>query len=88
MDRGVDRAARHQALITTIAAARREAGLTQRQLARRLARAHSFVGKVETGRRQLTVVEFCELAAALGVDPRELLARTLKFRDESDSVSL
>lgn len=75
-----------QLLVATIATARREAGLTQRQLARRLGRAHSFVGKVETGSRQLTVVEFCELAGAIGVDPRDLLTKALTSKRESDDA--
>lgn len=66
------------ALIATIADARRAAGLSQRQLAQRLGRAHSFVGKLEKGRRHLVVREFCEVALAVGVDPPELLMKTLR----------
>jgi transcriptional regulator with XRE-family HTH domain len=58
-----------------IAAARKKAGLTQRDLAVRLDRAHSFVGKIESGERQLNVLEFCELADALKVNPKELFAK-------------
>jgi transcriptional regulator with XRE-family HTH domain len=69
------RNARHKALMKAIAAARVQAGLTQRELARRLGRSHSFVGKIESGERQLNVLEFCELADALGLNPKELFAR-------------
>lgn len=72
------RNARHKALMAAIAAVRVDAGMTQRDLARRLGRAHSFVGKVESGERQLNVLEFCELADALATSPTELLARILK----------
>jgi hypothetical protein len=49
------------------------AGLSQRELAKRLDRAHSFVGKIESGERQLNVLEFCEYADLLGADPADLL---------------
>lgn len=57
---------------------RTNAGITQRGLAARLGRAHSFIGKIESGERQLNVLEFCELADALGIDPRELFAKIVK----------
>jgi transcriptional regulator with XRE-family HTH domain len=69
------RSARHKALMRALAEARDKAGITQRELARRLGRSHSFVGKLESGERQLNVLEFCELADALDVDPRALFAR-------------
>lgn len=70
--------ARLQALMTALAAARRQAQLTQRRLAQRLGRAHSFVAKIERGQRQLSVLELVELADGLGTDPRELFAEILK----------
>jgi transcriptional regulator with XRE-family HTH domain len=54
--------------------ARMKAGLTQRQLARRLGRAHSYVAKVEGGERRLDVNEFLELARALQFDPKHVIA--------------
>ena len=72
------RNARHRALMGALKAARQRVGLTQRDLAKRLGRSHSFVGKVESGERQLNVLEFCELADALGVDPKRLFAKVVK----------
>ena len=69
------RSGRHKALMTALVSARIDAGLTQRELARRLGRAHSFVGKIESGERQLNVLEFIEMANALGVKASELLKR-------------
>jgi transcriptional regulator with XRE-family HTH domain len=66
---------RHKALMAAIVAARKKSGLTQRDLADRLGRAHSFIGKIESGERQLNVLEFCELADALGVNAKELIAK-------------
>jgi len=71
------RNARHKALMSALVAARVKSGMTQRELARRLGRSHSFVGKIESGERQLNVLEFCELADALGVNPRELFGKVV-----------
>ncbi|HWZ63603.1 MAG TPA: helix-turn-helix transcriptional regulator [Steroidobacteraceae bacterium] len=62
----------HRAMIRILVAARDKAGLTQRQLADRLRRPHSFVGRMEAGERRVDVVEFIEIARVLGADPREL----------------
>jgi transcriptional regulator with XRE-family HTH domain len=61
--------------MATIANARIKAGMTQRELAQRLGRSHSFIGKIESGERQLNVLEFCELADALGIRARDLIAK-------------
>ncbi len=59
------RSTRHKALIAALTQAREAAGLTQRELARRLDRAHSFVGKIESGERRLNVLDFCDYAGAV-----------------------
>lgn len=64
-------------LLVALVAARKEAGLSQRQLAARLGRVHSYVAKIERGQRRLSVPEFLEVATALAVDPRELLTRII-----------
>ena len=65
---------RHQELIGFIASVRKAAGITQVELAERLGRPQSFVSKVERGERRLDVIEFCQVAEALGHDPAILLA--------------
>ena len=65
----------HQTLIAVLVAAREHAGLTQRDLAARLRRPHSFVGRIEAGERRIDVVEFIEIARVLDHDPRELFAK-------------
>lgn len=64
---------RHQELIGFIASARKSAGITQVELAERLGKPQSFVSKVERGERRLDVIEFCQVAEALGHDPARLL---------------
>jgi transcriptional regulator with XRE-family HTH domain len=56
-------------------AARRAANLTQVELSARLKRPQSFVSKYERGERSLDVVEFGEVARALGIDPMRILGK-------------
>ncbi len=51
-----------------IIALRKKSGITQRQLAARLQREHSFVGRLELGERRLDMVEFFWLCQACGAD--------------------
>ncbi|MEQ9112478.1 MAG: helix-turn-helix transcriptional regulator [Rhodospirillaceae bacterium] len=52
----------------SLVAARKEAGLTQQELADRLGKPQSFVAKYEGGERRLDVVEFAQVAAEIGCD--------------------
>jgi hypothetical protein len=45
-----------------------------------MGKTHSFIGKVETAERRLDVIEFEELAAALGVSSAKLYERYARFR--------
>ena len=67
----------HRALIAILVEARERAGLTQRDLAARLKRPHSFVGRIEAGERRVDVIEFIEIARVMDVDPREMFAQVL-----------
>lgn len=49
--------------------AREDAGLTQVELADRLGRPQSFVSKIERGLRRVDLLEFLEIAKAIGFDP-------------------
>lgn len=53
--------------------ARKQAGLTQVELSERISRPQSFVSKYERGERRLDVIEFFEVARAIGVDPFDFL---------------
>jgi transcriptional regulator with XRE-family HTH domain len=57
---------------------REKAGVSQRELARRLDRAHSYVGRIETGDRRLDLPEFIEWCELLDADPVEVLQRIVK----------
>ena len=71
------RSARHRALIAAIVAARKAAGMSQRQFAARLRRSNNFVWRIEAGERQVNVLEFFEIAKAAGVAPDELTRRVM-----------
>ncbi len=70
MDKNADKKLQ-QALLR----ARKSAKLSQVELASRLERPQSFVSKYERGERRLDVIEFREVALALGVDPIRLLRK-------------
>ncbi len=59
----------HQALCDLLIAARKEAGLTQHEVATTLGRPQSFVAKYEGGERRLDVIEFITIARIVGLDP-------------------
>jgi HTH-type transcriptional regulator/antitoxin HipB len=61
-------------LLTRVIKERREsAGLTQVTVATALGRYQSYVANIETGQRRIDVIEFLDLAQAIGVDPVEIL---------------
>lgn len=65
---------RLQALLISTRKARK---LTQWDVARKLGRPQSFVSKYESGERLLDVIEFIEVARAMGVDPIAILSDLL-----------
>lgn len=69
----------YAAFRSLLVAARRSAGLTQADLARKIRRPQSFVSKYERGERRLDVIEFIEVAEALGLRP-EAVVRDLAHR--------
>ena len=62
-------------LIEAVVTLRKNAGLTQRQLADRLGREQSFVGRIETGQRRLDLVEFIWICRACGAEPEQEVSR-------------
>jgi len=52
-----------------LAAARRQANVTQQELAAKLGKPQSFVSEYERGQRRVDVVELLVISRALGVDP-------------------
>ena len=69
------RSVRHDVLIGLLVERRKRAGLTQTDVAKRLRQYQSYVARVESGQRRIDVVEFLELADAIGFDPAEVIRR-------------
>ena len=65
----------YRAAVRVLVAARKAAGLTQRQLASRIGRPYTVIANIERGERQIDVVEFIAVARALGLDEADLMAR-------------
>lgn len=64
----------YSALIEVLVQVRQEAGLSQRDLAARLAKPRSYISKIETKERRIDVVELIELANGLGLEPSRMFA--------------
>ena len=60
-------------LMTALAEARRAAGMSQRDLAKRLGCDQSYITKYENAGRRLDVIEFLKIVRAIGADYRTLL---------------
>lgn len=63
----------YETAIRQLVAARKRAGLSQRDLAERIGKPRSFVSKVENRERRLDLVEFVAFASGLGLDPGTLI---------------
>lgn len=55
--------------------AREEAGLSQQDVADRLGRHQTYVSKCERGERRMDLIEFLEIARALGFDPHKFIKK-------------
>lgn len=65
--------AQYRRLLELLIGARKQAGITQQQLAVQLNRPQSFVSKIERGERRIDVVEFLQISRLIGVDPHTVL---------------
>ena len=71
---------RHDALRLFLVEKRKKAGLRQVDLAKLLKRRQDYVSYVETGQKQVEVVELMEWAEAIGFDPRDAIKALSKAR--------
>ena len=72
---------KHTRLRKALKAARLEAGLTQTVLAERLGRKQAYISRIEQGERRVDVVEFLDLAHAIGFNPGAFLSEFDRKRD-------
>ena len=75
---------RYDKLRELLVFSRKQAGLSQAEVARCLRKPQSYVSKYERGERRLDVVEFLDVAACVGVDPAELLHSLTQVTASSD----
>lgn len=76
----------YRAVIDALKDARTTAGISQRELARRLGKPPSFVNKIEQLERRMDVLEFIAIAEAMNMQAVELLKQ---MRNElPDTISL
>ena len=68
----------YQVLRQKLIEMREEAELTQRALAEKVKREHSFVARIELGERRVDLVEFFWLCQACGQDPRQVTDELLR----------
>jgi ribosome-binding protein aMBF1 (putative translation factor) len=68
------RSKRYKALIRLLVARRQAAAMTQSDLAARLGKSQSFVARLESGQRRITVVEFMMLAKIPRFDPYKVIS--------------
>jgi transcriptional regulator with XRE-family HTH domain len=73
-------ARRYRQLPAFLRQAREEAGLTQRELAKKLGMTHVSVHKSETGERRVDVTEFCDWCLACRLVPEDALKNLRKSR--------
>lgn len=64
---------RYKALVGRLIDARKASGVSQEAFAAKINRHQQFVSRYETGERRLDVVEFVDIASALGCRPGDLI---------------
>ncbi len=65
---------RHTQLRKLLVKARKDAQLTQVQLAGKLQRRQAYISRIERGERRVDVIEFIDLARAIGFEPSIFIA--------------
>lgn len=68
-------------LLRLLRETREAAGVSQESLSKTLGRARTFIGKIEAGTRRVDVVEFYQVAQALGLNPLTLFGSLAKRLD-------
>lgn len=67
--------AEYDVLLRLLIDARKESGVSQRELARRLKKTQPYVSKIENGQQRIDVLEFLDYVRAIGKEPAMLMLR-------------
>lgn len=73
----------YKTFLDVLIQARKEAGVTQAELAERLSKPQPWVSNIERGIRRVDVIEFIAICGALGHNARDVFER-LQVRIELD----
>lgn len=68
----------HKHLVEVLVEARKQAGMTQAQLAAAVGKDQSFISIIEGSQRRVDVLEFCALAWAMDRDPVEMMRQVVE----------
>ena len=71
---------RHEALRALLVEERKAAGLTQAVVAEKLGRYQSFMAAIESGQRRIDVIEFLDLAKAIGFSAEVAIGKLAQLR--------
>jgi transcriptional regulator with XRE-family HTH domain len=63
----------YASFLEVLISTRKQASVSQAELARRIGREQPFISLIERGVRRVDVVEFCAIVRALGEDPASIL---------------
>ena len=69
---------KYQLFLDLLIKARKDAGVTQEEVANRLKRPQSFVSKCENGERRIDVIELLEMLDAIEVNPVTFLQKIVR----------
>lgn len=75
------RSRRHARLVELLVETRREAGISQVELARRMGLRQQWIAHMESGARRIDVVELIDICRALDCDCVELFRKICRVRD-------
>ena len=64
---------RYQILIDCLIAARKQANLTQAEIAQKLGKPQSYIAKIEGKDRKLDILEYVEICEVLKIQPSEII---------------
>ena len=68
----------HSTLVEMMIGARKNAGLTQTELAERVGKDQSFISLIERSQRRIDILEFIALTRAVGSSPEKMFSDLLK----------
>ncbi|OYR07986.1 helix-turn-helix domain-containing protein [Brucella thiophenivorans] len=63
----------YNTMIELLIAARKNAGITQVELGKRIGQRQTFISKFEQGERRLDIAEFIAVSRAIGADPIQII---------------